>query len=460
MLRGSRLQPLSEVMTVEDWLDGSSYSQAEKDRLRRANEEFGESDSPGDLAKRFKRIRGIIKAEFYDAFKPPRVIGSRNDYAKIFFGPLIKSIEKKVYPLLCNPDGTSYFIKGKPVAEWAAHVLDHLVVNGAKYLTSDYKAFEGSFVPDLMAMCEYQLYRYMTRHLGTAKTKLFGKMIMSRCIYTFEEWKGMASTRCSGDVNTSLGNGFSNLCFALYACYLSGITPSRVRAMVEGDDGLFVLPFLPDLSPLRRLGLTMTWQMHDSINTASFCGMRFDPVTRTNLVDPRNKLLNTPYVLGPQNVGFGPRKKAAYLHAKALSLLVCHPICPIVTAYARCLIRLTPVSAGEEAWGLARMDSWHMSRLGHLSLPQSIEIPVSTRVLFSSMFSISVEEQIRWEKFFDAKADLRPYSIDLGFSDTQRRVFERYVVSLDSLELTREHCFHVDSRKFSAYSTWSGRRVR
>ncbi len=78
----------------------------------------------------------------------------------------------------------------------------------------------------------------------------------------------------SGEMNTSLGNGFSNLMFMLYACEIQGI---ECDGIVEGDDGAFALSLKPgqkfDESIFAEMGLTIKLEKHTDLMSMSFCGI-------------------------------------------------------------------------------------------------------------------------------------------------------------------------------------------
>lgn len=76
----------------------------------------------------------------------------------------------------------------------------------------------------------------------------------------------------SGDMCTSLGNGFSNKMKAEFLAYKAGGT---IDGFVEGDDGLFVTNFELRSSDYEKLGFTIKIEEIADPCEASFCGMIF-----------------------------------------------------------------------------------------------------------------------------------------------------------------------------------------
>lgn len=99
--------------------------------------------------------------------KMPRLINSRCDAFKVWFGPLAKSMEDHVY-------ASHYFIKHVPVPNRPA-LLDTLVRDGLKYFSTDFTAFESHFTRQVMEACEFQLYDWMLgRERGRYVAKVLG----------------------------------------------------------------------------------------------------------------------------------------------------------------------------------------------------------------------------------------------------------------------------------------------
>ena len=116
--------------------------------------------------------------------------------------------------------------------------------------------------------------------LGIMKEVLCGKNIVQNryldCI--------IEARRMSGEMNTSLGNGFSNLMFMAFVCEKLGL---NCNGVVEGDDGLFAFNGnTPSASDFTKYGFNIKLDVHSEISTASFCGNVFDPEDRQIMTCP------------------------------------------------------------------------------------------------------------------------------------------------------------------------------
>jgi hypothetical protein len=178
------------------------------------------------------------------------------------------------------------FIKHVPVSDRPDYVRNMVYAVGRRYIATDYSAFESLFTKCIMEACEFELYEYMlSRHPE-------GKRILERMIRVlggsnklrYKYFTVMLeATRMSGEMCTSLGNGFSNLMFMEFVC--SKVGSSRIEGVVEGDDGLFgVEGTLPTAEDFKKLGLAIKLEVHDTLDTAGFCGIIFDTENSINLV--------------------------------------------------------------------------------------------------------------------------------------------------------------------------------
>jgi hypothetical protein len=153
------------------------------------------------------RIDQFVKSEFYELFKHFRMINARCDTFKASVGPVFKVIEHEIFK---NPA----FIKKIPVMERPEYICNRILKGGGLYMETDYSSFESLFTPQLMRSCEMIMYKYMSRDLlgGTTWFSLVERTITGTNAISnkyFKAW--VEGKRMSGEMNTSLGNGFSNL---------------------------------------------------------------------------------------------------------------------------------------------------------------------------------------------------------------------------------------------------------
>lgn len=433
--------PSDTDVSVETWLNKTIYPDWRKKELKE------KWDAVEDIWAKpsYRFCKSFIKDECYDKPKYPRAINSRSDEFKCFVGPIFQAISEEVFK-------HEAFIKKIPINERPDYIRKHVEQYGSKVIASDYTAYEAHFISRLMELCEFQLYRYMTQNLPDRREfmraceEVIGDL--NYCIFKFIRVLVMA-TRMSGEMCTSLGNGFSNLMFMTFVadeCRCTG-----VRGVVEGDDGLFTMfagetGHYPQAEDFARLGLTIKPEWHDTIETASFCGIVFAREDGNNLADPR-KLI----------AGFGwtSRKYARsrdgtlkqLLRAKALSMAYQYPGCPIAKSLANYGLRVTAgVNISDRI--IDSMPEWPKRILCEALLVGAPvkEIGTASRLLVSKLWNIDVEQQLRIERYLDSLMTIVPLRciwIDDVVPESWKQYFETYSLSLKPKDRQLNHPYPV-----------------
>jgi len=385
------LAPDSDT-SVRTWLESTTYPRHRKEELM---EKWTACEGRLNPKEHYK-CKSFMKDECYPEFKHARAINSRSDEFKCRVGPIFRLIEKQVFK--CH-----HFIKRIPVADRPKYILELLNKNGAKYMATDYTAYEAQFVAEIMDACEFQLFDYMTEGLPEGqdfmelvRTVLGGENVCEFKWFTIV----LEATRMSGEMCTSLGNGFSNLMFMLFMCQEVGCT--KVEGVVEGDDGLFsMIGTPPTQEDFARLGLVIKIDLHDNIEEASFCGLIFDIVDRLNITDPREVLAS----IGWSSATYarsGMNKRKTLLRCKALSAAYQYPGCPVLVSMSKYLLRVTrsyDVRDTIRKW----QNTYEREQLiAALSCDLVfLEPPMNTRLLVEKKFGITVEHQLHLERYFD-----------------------------------------------------------
>lgn len=209
------LTPLAADTDVsfDTWIENTNYERWRKDQLAETYHSNGGVWQEG----KHTAVNSFVKDEFYLEYKHPRLINSRHDMFKCVSGPYFKLIEKELFSL-------PWFIKKIPVSERADYIMDRVYTPGGVYIATDYTAFETHFTKEMMQIVEFQLYKYLTRNLPS-KHDFYGMLeVISGVnkLYSHNFSVELEATRMSGEMCTSLGNGFSNLMFMLYACSEAG----------------------------------------------------------------------------------------------------------------------------------------------------------------------------------------------------------------------------------------------
>jgi len=412
-------------LSVETWLSGTSYPEWRKDELRQIYAKFPLKFGV-KLPKKVTSCKSFIKRETYDTFKHSRAINSRSDAFKCLIGPVIKQIESVVYQYPA-------FIKHVPVNKRPQYIMDLLSAAGFEYGDSDYTSFEAQFVPATMEV-EMILYEHMVGHLPHAKDIIYTMrdVMMGRNECFFKGFSvSVQATRMSGEMSTSLGNGFANLMFLRFMAKKVGCR--KIRCAVEGDDSINrMVGTPPTTADFEKLGLVIKINRHASINTASFCGIVFDPDDKVNITDPRKVLLNFSW-LDSRYVHARQSKLRALLRCKALSLAHQFPGAPIIQELAQYGLRVTRGADVRQIVESRAFDEYHRQRIRDASNSVVSVSPVliNTRLLMERMWGVSVEDQLSIERYLASKQDLSPIELPRNLIKLDWfRYAQRYVLPL------------------------------
>lgn len=397
------LSPQTDT-TCGTWLDSTDYPKWRRDELMAVCEDLGDWDN---LNWEDTFCKSFVKDEVYPEYKHCRIINSRTDRFKVVVGPIFRLIEKELFKL-------PWFIKRIPTADRPNYIMDRVWSPGCKYFATDYSSYEAAFTSELMEACEFELYLYMVSRLpnglkwfAIVKAVLAGE---TRCVFK-RFYVIVLATRMSGEMCTSLGNGFTNLMISLFVFTTLGYSMDQIAGVVEGDDGLFrISAAVPTEKDYEDLGLIIKIELHETISTASFCGLIFDETDRLNVTDPLEVLATFGW-LSARYARAGRSKKMALLRCKALSLAYQYPGCPIIASLARYALRMTRSYSIDGVLLKDRtMSMWERTQLLEAVRHPIVEIktPINTRLLVESRYGITIAQQLLIEKELDEKQDLHP----------------------------------------------------
>jgi len=385
---------LNQTMPFSVWVMSRPYSLARKRELIR---KYLEVVSIEDRNKRYFTLKCFVKDEFYPEYKHARGIYSRKDEFKAYTGPWFSAIEAVLFQM-------PWFIKYVPVSQRAEHVRNVLERVGATYVYTDYTAFESSFVSEFMEVCEFQLYRYMVT--GIPEGQLFYKVLCQALLgdqtLNFKEFTAwLKARRQSGEMCTSLGNGFTNLMIYLFACYEEGMFDTAV-GFVEGDDGLFRCDHPERLEKyFSELGFSIKIGKTHDLSRASFCGMLYDTANGAVVTDVREALCTFGWVSAKYK-NAKRKNLRALTRAKALSMAYSYPRCPMLTTFALKVLDLTSDCSDRDVykWAQKTMNQYDLGRFldakrfGHST---SLDVTMSSRCLVEEEFGVSVRMQLAFE---------------------------------------------------------------
>lgn len=437
--------PPETTFSLEEWLQGTSYTDEFKRNLRDVHTEMcAEGGYWSSLKTRNRNmdVHMFTKDESYTEYKHARCINGRVDAAKVFMGPVFKKLEEVLFD---HP----HFIKKVPVRNRPSYIATRLEGPGS-LMAVDFTSLEATLQPVLMDV-EVDFYNYMLSNTTVAHdAKRFFEQVLKGTNIIDGKFITMAvvSRRMSGENNTSLGNGFFCLLITLFAYYKQcGIDYHRIKSVGEGDDGLFKSPTgaHPDAPFYRRLGAIIKIERHDQASTASFCGMIYDEEELANIADPHKVLANfglTSHTYACSKTA----KQLGLLRAKALSLAYQYPRTPIFTALARAALRWTKGRDSAAVPHILRDQryKWSLEDLKRFKdapgdIIKQLRFETEqlgnpgprTRQLMEEIFNVSVAKQIEIENYLDSLERVQPLTIDLDWPESWLDYAATYRVEYD-----------------------------
>ncbi len=414
------LTPLKpdEFLTFDEWLASTDYSQSRKDQLRELEEKYGER-----VPKRLlKLVKCFIKDETYPEYKFPRGIYSRHDSAKCLFGPLVASISDKVFDL-------KWFIKKVPV-HLRPMALNELARPGAKYKFTDYTSFEAHFKKELMETCEKRLYLYMTK-VSPLHRKIADLFFETKTGMNKLQFKTLTAqiqaTRMSGEMDTSLANGFSNLMMFLFACFCEGTYEHQVHGFVEGDDGIFrVDGKSPTEETFLKMGLTIKIGETEHLSEASFCGQVYEVSEGIVVTDIAEVICRFGWT-NKKYVRANNKTLMELLRAKGFSLAYQYAGCPILSILGRKILELTEGNEPRQSI-IEGMDAWEKAKYRDAvkyGVPDKVT-GIGTRRLVEKLFGITIHDQLVIEEKIAAMQCLGPLPFKLNTPPVWEEYLNRY----------------------------------
>lgn len=372
------MTPLTSEPDFEEWLEGTTYNLARKAELRQLWEDMYHQPP---TRKQRRKVASFIKTECYPEIKHARWINSRSDAFKVYSGPWFKKIEQQLFSL-------KWFIKHVPVPD-RADVIRGLKKDGAKYIATDYSSFEAHFHPQFMSACEGVLYKYMLKQFPVAAD------IITKTIFGVNHGRTRRGVsfrtkgrRMSGDMCTSLGNGFSNLMIWAFL-----MQDAEWDGRVEGDDGIFAVyrGNVPEKSDYARMGFDIKLERGDDPCLMSFCGII--AADGQNIRDPKSFIAEFGWTHSCLTAS--PSLHRALLKSKALSAIYEMPNCPIIRSIAQHALKVCGDVRPD--WRLYE-DGYHNKPLINESKLPAFAPTHVTRLAFEKLYGVSVEAQIECEK--------------------------------------------------------------
>lgn len=386
----------------EEWLHQAPYPEWRKKEIREAWDNCLRT-----ISKRHFKNKSFGKHEHYvqegAVFKNARAINSRTDAFKAWSGPFFHALEKKLF-------ATEWFIKHVPVNERPAWLLKKFGQN-RQVVATDHSSFEAHVTSEIIMAVEWQLYAYAFRNvLDGGELALLRRALAGTNECAFKDFTVyVRGCRMSGDMCTSLGNGWTNLVVMLYLKQeYGGEDVLNIPGVVEGDDGLFA-GYEPSPVQFATVGMTVKQSHFPRAGDAGFCGLMFDEIELKNITDPRDKILRFGWTMSTMMYG-KERKLRGLLRAKALSLVYETPHCPILSAMGRAYVRLT--HGTQAIYDPTEYTTWWQTFIGVYGLQSdpcmNYTVGPGTRICFERLYGVSVGMQLEIENYFDNLSNISP----------------------------------------------------
>jgi hypothetical protein len=399
--------PLSPAFEFnpEEWIKRRPYTDSEKkEKLAewyKAQECFSN--------EKLYDFKMFMKEESYPAFKHGRAINGPSDAAKVYFGTLLEPMESDLFS---RPS----FIKKIAVCDRPAYIKRMFNVEGGHFVTTDYSYFEASFTKRHKEAVEIAWIEHMYKN--HPRKEEFVRNFRRSCTDQYKtsnkhfSVKG-ESVRMSGESITSSGNGLMNWLAARFMAKLLG--NKNFLGVFEGDDGLTWYSCRPpQASDYARLGFDIKLELHDTLETTSFCGQVFDIDEQVVVTDPAYVLaglgwIPSKYVNARKSLHLG------LLRAKAWSYGYQYQATPIISAMARAYLRLTRGYDARKA--LEHLDLYKREMLlaafkqGRPELCRPVGM--GTRLLVEKLYGVSIDIQLRYEAYFDSLEVIEPIPLFL-----------------------------------------------
>jgi hypothetical protein len=408
------LVPLRSVFSFREYVENTHYTRKTKEKMIFFWEEVCREKISRDAAVK----KGFIKTERYGKFKPARGIHACSLEEKCFAGPVVKSVEYAVFGQLRR-----YFLKGIPTDKKARELRARLFQVGGKYMASDFSVFESSVTTYISELAEIPLFEYMLGGLAPDVLDYLRRTSSRpRCIRYRKFHVKIDGARMSGDLQTSLCNSWINLTINKFIAFKLGYD---IVGVVEGDDGLFRIDGpIPTIDMFAQLGFHSKFELYDDVGSAGFCKMKFDE-NNVQVTDFVEKLAKFGWTSAIKASG---KTRRNLLYTKALSLKAEYPQCPILGAFADYVLRVLRKEPGVRKLVFDEDRAWNRQKLETAErwLDVATQVPLSTRLFYEHLYSISVTEQLSIESYFESLEFICPISHPLILMRVPNVWFENY----------------------------------
>jgi len=295
------------------------------------------------------------------------------------------------------------------------------------FLETDYSSFEGSFDPTYVDVVECALWRHIFKNnprvLDTVMKCYYSVNIDNGAItYKPRTDKLMSNyytarvvgARMSGEMWTSLANGFSNLMNMLFIAHINGI---KLDGFVEGDDGIFGMDSM-NVAPndFQDLGFDIKMKIHTNLEDTDFCGNIFSLTTDHALLPPE-QIVRLAWTHSPTYFYAKKPKLIALLRMKVMSTYVLGKHTPILGPLCSKIISLIGFGPMLHEVSTRWWDQQLEKYLEQEKFEPVIICP-DDRILYQHRFGINITTQLALEKIIETCTSLENLYLPYSFMAT------------------------------------------
>lgn len=384
---------------TEAWLVNSNYNLKRANKLR----DLWDRLKSQPLDEKHLVCKMFVKEELYPEKKHARLIISRTDEFKALVGGVVHAMEEYVYH---DSPIADMFVKGRRPSDFPP-IMEDLKNAYGTILETDYSSFEGSFTNEYMRHVELVLFQRLLIHYPDQLAMIestyrdadlvrlprgghYYDMSGLPWIHSKNHSIKLPDDRKSGEMWTSLGNGFSNLMNMMYLAKERGV---KISGFVEGDDGFFGVSNRNITSDdFKRLGFSIKMQYATRTCDLSFCGMRFSEETLT--VMPKIDVLNTVgWTCSRRYSRVGKKKALKLFKAKLMSYYSMFPKSPVIAPYFHAMINQIRVKPD-----FGDMDEWHFRLVDrNFDFTTPPVVSMADRITFADLNGVEPSVQVSLE---------------------------------------------------------------
>lgn len=346
--------------TFEEWLERSKYSGGRKRDLQNLRSQLSYTSTKKHAE--YTKADAFIKWETYMAPKIPRTINALLDEVKVIYGPTFHAVDKATFAARHG----KWFIKGTAPHELPLRM--QALFGTSRVMETDFSSFESHHRGVMIGVVRHWM-MHMTRNFKNDEPRGFFEQLSrivlgeNTCKFKHSTAK-LDETLMSGASWTSSSNGLLNFMLMSFITLKSAhpsASPEELvdyidefKGLIEGDDGICAVPEFVDETLITKLGLRLKFEYHPRFGDANFCGILMSD--SGNVITDPKKFIRKFFILPPDVVQCGKKKRMAYLRCKALSALTNYRDCPIVGMIAYEVCKMT--SGYDVEWAMGRMSAY------------------------------------------------------------------------------------------------------